>query len=120
MSEDNKATLKNANAAMAEGKFEEFLSFCADDTKWTMVGDKTLEGKEAVRRWMAETYVEPPKFEVAEMIAEGDFVTAIGEITLKDKSGKSTYYSYCDVWRFRGGKMLELQAFVIETENEWF
>jgi uncharacterized protein len=116
MSENNKATLKAANAANAEGNYEGFLSFCTDDTKWTFVGDKTLNGKEAVRQYMAETYIEPPKFTVANLIAEGDFVTAVGDITLKDADGKADHYSYCDVWRFRDGKMVELKAFVIKTK----
>jgi ketosteroid isomerase-like protein len=85
MSEKNKAILEEANAAIAEGNNEGFLSFCADDMEWTFVGDKTLKGKEAVRQWMATTYVEPPKFMVANLIAEGDFVTALGDITMKDE-----------------------------------
>jgi uncharacterized protein len=115
MSENNKAILLEGNAAIAEGNNEGFLSFCADDTKWKFVGDKTLEGKEAVRQWMATTYVEPPKFMVAHLIAEGDFVTALGDITMKDEDGKTAHYSYCDVWRFRDGKIVELRAFVIKT-----
>ena len=114
----NKAILEEANAANAKGDYERFLSFCSDDTKWTFVGDRILKGKEAVRQYMAETYIEPPKFTVVNLIAEGDFVTALGEITLKDKDGKATHYSYCDVWRFRDGKMAELKAFVIATEVE--
>jgi ketosteroid isomerase-like protein len=51
------------------------------------------------------------------MIAEGDFVTAVGEITSTDDAGKATRHAYCDVWRFRDGKMAELQAFVIETQQ---
>ncbi|MET0581070.1 MAG: nuclear transport factor 2 family protein [Pseudoxanthomonas sp.] len=117
MSEENKATLKKANAAVAEGRYEDFLAFCTDDTRWTMVGDRILEGKEAVRQWMEDSYAEPPDNKVAEMIAEGDFLTAVGEITVKDKSGKATHYSYCDVWRLRGGKLFELQAFVVETKT---
>lgn len=109
MSEQNKAILEKANAAIVEGKYEEFLSFCSEDTEWTFVGDKTLKGKEAVREYMA-VYVKPPKFKVANLIAEGDFVTALGEITMDN-----TDYAYCDVWRFREGKMVELQAFVIKT-----
>lgn len=116
MSENNKAVLEAANAAIVAGNYEGFLSFCTDDTEWTFVGDKTLKGKEAVRQWMAMTYIEPPKFRVAHFIAEGDFVTAIGDITLKDENGKVADYSYCDVWRFRGGQMVELRAFVIKTE----
>jgi ketosteroid isomerase-like protein len=115
MSEKNKAILEQANAAIAEGNNEGFLSFCADDTEWTFVGEQTLKGKEAVRQWMATTYIEPPRFMVANVIAEGDFVTALGEITLKDEDGKAAQYSYCDVWRFRGGKIVELKAFVIKN-----
>jgi uncharacterized protein len=115
MSERNKAILQEANAAIAEGNYEGFLSFCADDTEWTFVGDRILKGKEAVRQWMATTYTEPPKFAVADLIAEDDFVTALGEITMKDENGKAARYSYCDVWRFRGGKMVELRAFVIKA-----
>jgi uncharacterized protein len=116
MSERNKAILEAANAAIAEGNYEAFLAFCADDTQWTFVGDKTLRGKEAVRQWMAMEYVEPPKNTVAHIIAEGDFVTALGNLIIKDKDGKAAHSSYCDVWRFRGDKMVELWAFVITTE----
>lgn len=117
MSEKNKAILEKGNAAIAGGDNEGFLSLCADDTEWTFVGDKTLKGKEAVRQWMATTYVEPPKFTVAHLIAEGDFVTAVGDITMKDEDGKAARYSYCDVWRFRGGKIVELRAFVIKSDG---
>jgi len=50
MSEKNKAILEEANAAIAEGNYEGFLSFCTDDTKWTFVGDKTLNGKGLCRK----------------------------------------------------------------------
>ena len=117
MSEKNKAILEEANAAVARGNYEGFLSFCDDDTEWMFVGDKTLKGKEAVRQYMAATYIEPPKFTVDNLIAEGDFVTVLGDITMKDEDGKAVHHSYCDVWRFRGGKIVELKAFVIKTES---
>ncbi|MEL7589317.1 MAG: nuclear transport factor 2 family protein [Prolixibacteraceae bacterium] len=113
MSEKNKETLKKANAAIVLGDYEGFLKFCTDDTKWTFVGERILQGKEAVRQWMATAYIQPPKFKVALLIAENDFVTALGEITMTEE-GKTTQYSYCDVWRFRDGKMAELTAFVID------
>jgi uncharacterized protein len=115
MPENNKAILLEANAAIAEGNYEGFLSFCADDTEWTFVGDKTLKGKEAVRQWMATEYVEPPLNIVAHLIAEGDFVTAVGDLTVKDADGKAVHYSYCDIWLFRDGQIVELKAFVIKT-----
>lgn len=118
MSERNKIVLQEANSAITQGNYEGFLASCTDDTEWTFVGDRTLKGKEAVRRWMAATYTDPPEFAVAEMIAEGDFVVALGSITTTDDDGKAVRSSYCDVWRFRDGKMVELRAFVVEPYVE--
>ena len=114
MIENNKAVLEKANAAITEGDYEGFLSHCTEDTKWVFVGDRILQGKEAVRQYMATTYLAPPKFTVENLIAEGDFVTAIGKINMKDENGETASYIYCDVWQFRDGKMAELKAFVIK------
>ena len=113
MSEKNKAVLIQANAAVVKGDIEGFLSHCTDDVEWTFVGEQTLKGKDAVRRYMKETYTEPPQFVVDHLIAEGDFVTALGSITTKNESGKQVDSAYCDVWRVRNGKLAELKAFVI-------
>lgn len=115
MSERNREILKKANAAIAEGDVEGFLKFCTEDSEWIFVGDRTIKGKEAVRQWMMTAYQEPPKFEVHHMIAEHDFVAALGEITLKDEEGKAVRHAYCDVWRFRDGKMAGLRAFVVKA-----
>jgi uncharacterized protein (TIGR02246 family) len=113
MSELNKSVLQRANAAVRAGDNEGFLSFCTDDILWSTVGGETLHGKEAVRAWMGKEYVEPPQFTVRELIAEGDVVAALGDITSKDDSGNPVPNAYCDVWRLRDGKLAELRAFVI-------
>ena len=118
MSESNKAILERANAAITKGDNEGFLSYCTDDTEWVFVGDQVLQGKDAVRHYMATAYKEPPRFMVENLISEGEFLTAIGTITMKNKQGRLVDYSYCDVWRFRDGKMAELKAFVIETKSK--
>lgn len=115
MMENNKATLQKGNAAISNGDNEGFLVHCTEDTEWVFVGDRTLQGKEAVRRWMAETYLEPPENVVEALIAEGDFVTATGTIKEKNKDGQWETSSYCDVWQFRDGKMAGLKAFVIKS-----
>ena len=115
MSEKNKAILEKGNAAITEGNHEGFLSLCSEDTLWTFVGDQTLKGREAVRQWMATNYKEPPKFTVANLISEGEYLTALGDITMNDDEGKPAVYAYCDIWRIRDGKIVELKAFVIKT-----
>lgn len=107
----NKEILEKANQAISKGNYEGFLALCSEDTKWTFVGEQVIKGKENVRKYMAEAYLEPPKFKVEYMIAEGDFVTALGTISMKNID-----YSYCDVWRFHNGKMIDLVAFVIEEK----
>ena len=115
MKHNNKTILEKANAAITRGDHEGFLEHCTEDTVWTFVGEQTLNGKEAVRQWMATAYMEPPKFRVSHLLEDGDFVVAMGTIMTKDDSGKEVQNEYCDVWRFSDGKMAQLTAYVIAT-----
>lgn len=114
MPKDSKIILEKANAAMAVGDTEGFLAYCTEETEWNFVGDKTLRGKAAVREYLADTYAKPPKFDASDLIAEGEFVTALGEITITGKDGRETSYWYCDVWSLREDKLDKLRAFVVE------
>ena len=116
MSTKNKEIFKKADAAFAEGSIDGFLSFCADDIVWTIVGDRTVKGKNAIREWMASMDMEPPTFTVHNVIAEGDLLTSNGDMTMKDKQGKVVPYSYCDIYKFRDEKIVELTSFVVRTE----
>ena len=61
--------------------------------------------------------MEPPKFTVDKIIAEGDSVVSCGDMTMKDKEGKNQQYSYCDIYSFENDKIAELTSFVIKTEK---
>lgn len=120
MSEKNKEIVKRVNESFLEGNFTGFLEFCAEDVTWTFIGERTIKGRENIRQWMASMAAEnpePPSFNVIDpVIAEGDFVVARGNMTMKDKEGKQGYYSYCDIYRFQNDKIIELNSFVIKTE----
>jgi len=113
MSELNKSILQQANAAVIAGDNEGFLSFCTEDLVWSTVGGETLLGKQAVREWMRTAYLQPPTFSLHTLIAEGEHVVALGDIAGTGEDGAPVPNAYCDVWRFRDGKMTELRAFVI-------
>lgn len=115
MSANNKEIVARVNAAFAEGDVEGFLSACADDVQWTIVGEKIVNGKRAIREWLSSMDVEPPKFTVEWIVAEGDFVTALGDMTMKEEDGKVAPYSFCDIYRFRGDKIAEMKSFVVKT-----
>jgi ketosteroid isomerase-like protein len=109
----NREILEKANQAFSKGNYEEFLTYCTEDTKWTYVGDRTLIGKDKVREYLSTAY-EESTFGIESYIEQGEYLVATGWIKLKDKEGKIMSYSVCDVWRFRNGKMAELKAFVIK------
>jgi ketosteroid isomerase-like protein len=118
MSSSNKQIVEKVNAAFAQGNVEGFLSQCADDVEWTMVGEKPIKGKDAIRKWMTSMGPEVPKFTVTNLLADGDFATCYGDMTMRDKDGKVIPYSYCDIYRFRNGKVAELRAFVMKNEPQ--
>ena len=117
MAVNTKAIVEKVNAAFAAGSTEGFLACCADDVAWTMVGDTTVTGKDAIRQWIASMGpMESPQFTIQNVIAEGDCVTAYGDMTMQDKDGAVVPYAYCDIYHFRGDTIVELRAFVIQTE----
>ncbi|MGY1409413.1 MULTISPECIES: nuclear transport factor 2 family protein [unclassified Luteimonas] len=113
MPTDPRTILQQANAAVAAGDNEGFLAFCTDDVTWHFIGNRTITGKGAVRRYMDETYIHPPEFDVADLLVDGDTVVAIGDITITDAGGAQMRSAYCDVWRLRDGRLAELRAFVV-------
>lgn len=117
MSEQHKEILLKANAAVREGNNEGFLNYCTDDITWSFVGEQVIKGKDKIRKYMEETYVSPPEFDIVTIISEGDYITVVGSITLKDNQGRVNSFEYCDVWKFRDGLMAELKAFVIPLKD---
>jgi uncharacterized protein len=119
MSETNKQIVEKINESFTQGNSEGFLENCSEDVVWSMVGETTKEGKTAIREWMSQMEgTEPPKFTVDEMIAEGDSVACRGDMTMKDEKGVDGKYSYVDFYRFRDGKVTELNSYVVKQKTE--
>ena len=118
MSENYKEIVNKANASFEENNLEGFLELCAEDIEWNMVGDKTSKGKDEIREWMsAMGNMEPPKITAENEIAEGEKVAAYGAMTMKNEKSEVVSYSYCDVYRFKDGKIAELSSFVVQNKK---
>lgn len=116
MTEDNKEIIKKVNAAFEANNPEGFLDLCTDDIEWKMAGDEPQNGKEAVRKFMASMGdMEPPTINVTKVISEGDSAACYGDMPMVEK-GVDTTYSYCDVYRFSGGKIAELHSYVVKQK----
>ena len=55
---------------------------------------------------------------VHRLVAEGDVLTAVGEIVLTDAGRNQTRYAYFAIWRLCDGKLATLHAYVVETEED--
>lgn len=109
-----KEILNEANACIASGNYDQFLTYCTTDTHWTFVGEASLTGIDEVRDYMKEAYIKPPRFKVDLIIEEGNYLTAVGTISIVNINSVWVDYEYCDVWRFENGKLAELKAFVVD------
>jgi uncharacterized protein (TIGR02246 family) len=118
MPANRKEIVQRINEAFAENNLEKVLSFCTNDFTWTMVGDTTVRGKDAIRKWMASMNPQPPQFTVQQTIAEGDSVVTRGDMMMQaTANGPAIPYTFCDIYRFSGDQVAELNAFVIRTDN---
>jgi ketosteroid isomerase-like protein len=112
MSETNREIVEKVNTAFSENKPEVFLNYCDENVEWTMVGDRTVSGKPAIRKFMSSMEgMAPPKFTVDEIIEGGNSIACYGDMTMADENGKDTAYSYCDVYRFHDGKIKALRSY---------
>jgi uncharacterized protein len=117
MAANRKEIVERINEAFAENNLEKVLAFCTDDLTWTMVGDTTVRGKNAIREWMASMNPQAPEFTIQHTVAEGDFVITRGDMMMPEKNGPWIPYTFCDIYRFRGDRVSELTAFVMRTDR---
>jgi ketosteroid isomerase-like protein len=112
--------VNKVNDAFSTGNTGAFLDLCADDIEWTIVGDQTVSGIEALREFMKSMDGhEPPKFSVDTLIAEDDWAMATGGMTMETEPGCEGAYEYCDIYRFNDdGKIAELKTFVVKLKDE--
>jgi ketosteroid isomerase-like protein len=113
MSDTNKKIVKAVNETFASGNVEAFLSYCAYDVRWNMVGSHNLKGKENIREFMKEVEGEaPPELTVNQLVGEGNSVICEGTFHLK-KNGKSEQYAFCDVYELKDEKIQAITTYVI-------
>lgn len=119
MAENNKKIVNEVNDAFANNRVEDFLKYCDDDVVWRMIGEKTSNGVNEIREWMAQMEgSEPPKVTVDDIVAEGDLVVCRGDMTMKDKDGVEGKYAYCDIYRFANGKIKNLDSYVVKIKPQ--
>lgn len=70
---DCKTILEAANQDISERDHETFFNYHCKAVIWTFVGGRKLSGKDEVKKYINETYIKPPKFNVEYMFADGEY-----------------------------------------------
>lgn len=119
MSQKNKEIVEKVNASFAAGSPEALFQNSTEELVWNMVGEKTTKGHQPIRAWMAQMEgSEPPKFTVDKMVAEGNSVICLGDMTMTEPKEAAGSYSYVDAYTFDGDKITELRSYVVKHKTE--
>ena len=76
-----------ANKALAEGNYDECITYCTEDIKWQNVGKSTFHGKVELLRYISSTY-NGLVFTTENHIKEKDFVVELGQIVFEKRRVK--------------------------------
>lgn len=108
---NNEEIFMKANKALAEGNYEEFIEYCAEDIKWINVGGNIFNGKTEILTYINSSYDEI-SFTTEDHITEKDIVIEFGQIVF-DNIDNQKESSYCDIWKFENGLIIQIKSFVI-------
>ena len=117
---ENKRVLTDAFEAMGRSDIGPLVDLMTDDFAWIVEGkskfSSRFNGKAAVEqkllRPLFDTFATPYRFEIDEIIAEGDRVVVLGRGQVRTKWGKDYDNHYCFVIRMTDGRMVELREYL--------
>jgi ketosteroid isomerase-like protein len=115
MSLKNKELIQMINEAFARGDTERLSDYLAEDARWNIIGISTITGRKNIMKAMEIQELEKfPEITVNHIVAKGDSVVVESTGKAFQKAGGIYSASYCDVYRFKDGKIKEFTTYVIE------
>lgn len=117
MKTKNQKLLEDLNKAFARNDSEFIIEHVTNTIRWEIVGDKTVEGKEAFADTLKEMEAdEPMKLTIHHIITHGKEASVNGEMETAD----GEVYAFCDVYKFSGfknPKITELTSYAIQVNS---
>jgi ketosteroid isomerase-like protein len=116
--------MKAISAAFNSRDVDRIVSFFAEDGVFCLargpetVG-RTLAGEAAIRKALADRFVQIPdmRWENEEYILAGDRAVSIWTVRGKGSDGEVLNYQGCDIYTFRGDKIVHKNTFWKIVEN---
>lgn len=106
--QENKELIKKGYAAFAAGDVDTVMSLFDDDVEWVQPGESTVSGtfhgKTEVMEYMGRLAERSLSVNLKRLIAEGDTVVAITDVTVDGQTGEDA-----DVFTIRNGKTVRAE-----------
>lgn len=110
--------LQKLNEAFAKSDTNYIADKVTDNIQWKIVGDQTIEGKEAfIKALEAMEADEPMELTLHHIITHGKEASVNGVMNIP---GEDKSYEFCDVYTFSGfknPKITEMTSYVISINN---
>jgi uncharacterized protein len=106
--QENKELIKKGYAAFSAGDVETVMSLFDDDVEWVQPGQSavsgTYHGKAEIMEYMGRLAEKSVAVKLIRLLAEGDTVVAITEVTAGGETGEDA-----DVFTIRDGKTVRAE-----------
>ncbi len=113
--------LQKFNEAFVQNDINYIIDCTTDDVLWTMVGEKTIRGKEDLAVSINQMKESSEfKLNIDSMIIDGDRAAVDGSMSMVDKEGNRKTYGFCDLYKLTSDgdlKIKELKAYVIDVSK---
>ena len=107
--QDNKELMQRGYAAFSSGDMDTVMSLFDDDIEWVQPGESavsgTFHGKAEVMEYLGRLAEKSLTVKLKRLIAEGDTVVAITEVTAGGETGENA-----DVFTIRDGKTVRVET----------
>lgn len=112
--------LRRLNEAFARNDADFILESVTDSIRWTIIGDRTIEGKSDLASALREMAGDREhKLTIDRIVSNGDFAAVNGTMHSNGESGESTV-AFCDVYSFIGAtrpKINEITSYAIAIKE---
>jgi ketosteroid isomerase-like protein len=120
---ENKELVRKMFTELGKGNAQAFMEAMADDIRFTIIGTTRFSGTFRGKQELAEKLLGPLGAALEgglvitpeNLIADGDFVAMQSRGKSLAKNGKRYDNTYCQVFRFAGGKVREVTEY-LDTE----
>ena len=118
---DHKDVVRRYIDGFNRSDHEQILSCLTDEIRWTVFGGFQLEGKEAYDAEIENpAFTGRPSITITRMVEEDDVVMAEMTLEAQRATGETMRAAMGEVFVFRGGKIEERRAYVVELmENDY-